>query len=157
MGDTPEGPSFSEWMRATIAAKGWNIADLSREIARQEGINVKDDDDFRRRSKAIHGYVSNMLNGEANWSDEYLKKIADALGVDQATMLVAAGRLRETSGGKHKPIKVDESTRGKLEALLGLLDEDERVEAIQYLTLFVQTKQQQKRQQSRAKPKRAHS
>lgn len=152
MGNT-DGLDFAAWLRNTIAAKGWSIADLSREIARREGIDERDEDDFKRRSKAVHGYVSNMMNGDANWSDEYLKKIADALGSDQASMLKAAGRLRDFSDEGN----VDTVTRGKLDTLLGLLDEDERVDAIQHLTIYIQTKNQQKAQRAKtaSRPKRA--
>ena len=139
-----KGGAFGKWVRELLVAKGWRVADLARQIARNEGRSYADGDDLQRRTKAIHGHVSNMLNGESGWGSEYILKVSEALGADQAEALRVAGKLRDAGAGKGK----DRSTRVKLETLIELLDEDEQQEAIRYLTLFVQAKQQQKRERT---------
>lgn len=129
MGNTQEGQSFEDWLRVAIASKRWSIADLSREIARREGKDERDVEDFNRRAKAIHNNISNALNGVSNFGEVYIRKIADALGVPQESALRIAGKL----GDDHdEAVQVPTTTRGKIEALLASLTPDEQDEAIRF-------------------------
>ena len=142
--DNADNAPFVQWLRDTLANKGWSVMDLARAIAQQEGFGDRDGDELRRRTKSIHGNVSHILNGVSNPGDEYIRKIADGLGVRRDVAMQKAGRFDDEPSDK--PTSVDTNTREKLEGLLGLLDDAERQEAIRYLTLFVQAKQQQKRE-----------
>lgn len=76
MGSTPKTVThFEDWLRRQLLKKRWRIADLAREIARQEGIAEDDDEDFRRRAKSIQNNFSNVFNGISNLGFEYATKV----------------------------------------------------------------------------------
>ena len=137
MGNTTEEPAeFAIWLRDTLKSRNLRVMDLAREIARREGINEKDKEDFARRSRSIHGHVSNIINGYKFVGADYAVKIADALELPRESVLQIAGFLPD---GGEAVIVIPASTRGRIDALLASLDEEQQEEAMRFLESYVVT------------------
>lgn len=132
MGSTPKTVThFEDWLRRQLLEKHWRIADLAREIARQEGIAESDAEDFRRRAKSIQNNFSNVFNGISNLGFEYAAKIADALGMKPEDVMKEAGLIRPSES---KPTQSD--ARRKINMLIDMLSPEEQERAIKVLEDF---------------------
>lgn len=126
---------FASWLRDTLKSRNLRVMDLAKEIARREGIDEGDKEDFRRRSKAVHGNISNALNGVSTIGLEYALKIADALDLPHESVMRIAGLLPTDK----KDAAVPATARGKIEALLASLPPEKQDEAIRFLEAYVIT------------------
>ena len=148
MGNTMQGGSlFASWLGDTLKSRNMRVMDLAREMARREGISEADKQDFDRRAKAIHGHVSNIINGVKVVGADYAIKIADALELPHESVLRIAGLLPEDG----EEVAVPVTARGKIEALLASLTPAQQDEAIRFLESYVAT---QLRESVAGKPKR---
>lgn len=147
MGSTPERVNrFEEWLRARLIPRHWRIADLAREIARQEGISERDAVDFKRRSKAIQNNFSNVFSGASNLGFEYAAKIAAALEVKPEEVMEVAGLLERNKTTQTRSAKPEKSpARQKIEALLDMLDRQEQETAIAILEAFTEDRKKAKK------------
>jgi hypothetical protein len=147
MGNTQdERNPFVDWLYEKLADKKWKVSDLTRKIAEMEGFGAESED-FERRSRSIHGNVSNVVNRKRALGVDYARKIADALEVPQEDVMEMAGLLVRTepsiAGKRPKPEK--SPARQKIEALLDMLDRQEQEEAINILEAFAEGRKKAKR------------
>jgi hypothetical protein len=136
MGNTIQDDAlFPSWLRDTLKDRRMRVMDLATEIARREGIDERDKEDFRRRSKAVHGHISNIINHEKNIGADYAVKIADALELPRESVMRIAGLLPTDK----TEVAVPATARGKIEALLASLPPEKQDEAIRFLEAYVIT------------------
>ncbi len=117
-------------------------------MAKREGVAESDREDFRRRTKAIHGNISHGLKGKSRLGDDYIKSIADALEADQTEALKEAGRLQVRD---KKPTPSKSPAQQKIDALLAILNDEEKEEAISLLETFTKNRKKAKEAASRAR------
>lgn len=150
MGSTPKTVThFEDWLRRQLLEKRWRIADLAREIARQEGIAESDDEDFRRRAKSIQNNFSNVFNGLSNLGFEYATKIADALGLKPEEVMKEAGLIRPST----QPAQSD--ARRKINQLIEMLSPEEQEQAIKVLEEFTRRRKAEIKAASQRRLKRS--
>jgi len=150
MGSTPKTVThFEDWLRRQLLEKHWRIADLAREIARQEGIAESDAEDFRRRAKSIQNNFSNVFNGLSNLGFEYAAKIADALGLKPEEVMKEAGLIRPNTQA------TESDARRKINQLIEMLSPEEQEQAIKFLEEFTAKRKAEIKAASQRKLKRS--
>jgi len=138
MGNTrDEGNRFPDWLRRELFDRRMTVADLARAIVRNEGIDEGDVDDFARRTKAVHGLISNVINQVASLGIKTARKIADALELPQEDVMEIAGLIER---GKSRSAQASRSgksdARQKIDRLIDMLSPEEQEQAIEILETF---------------------
>lgn len=157
MGNTrDEGNRFPDWLRRELFERRMTVADLARAIVRIEGIDEGDADDFARRTKAVHGLISNVMNRVAALGIKTARKIADALELPQEDVLEIAGLIeRKKSGTPQSAKPVESDARRKIKLLIEMLSPEEQEIAIEALEAFRKKREAETKAASQRKLKRS--
>ena len=118
---------FDDWLRDQLHVKRWNVMDLAREMARNEGMVPEE---IETRARAISSNISKARLGKGALGDEYARKIAAALDADEVELFRAAGLLSPLP----KPAPM--SAESKIRALVDMLSPEEQLHAIKVLEEF---------------------
>jgi len=122
------------------------VADLARAIVRIEGIDESDADDFARRTKAVHGLISNVMNRVAALGIKTARKIADALELPQEDVMEIAGLIERGKSKSSQAGKTNKSdARRKIDALIEMLSPEEQEQAIEILETFTKRRKAEKK------------
>lgn len=84
---------FGQLIKQARLRRGWQQQDLADRI----GVD--------------RGYISTIENGKRNWPQSYIDSLADALGLDQVQMAIAAGLITPQ---RDRPVESADPVRDEL-------------------------------------------
>lgn len=137
---------FDDWLRDRLHEKRWNVMDLAREMARNEGMAPEE---IETRARAISSNISKARLGKGSLGDEYARKIAAALDADEVELFRAAGLLSPAP----KPSESD--ARRKINLLIEMLSPEEQRQAIEFLDEFRRKREAEAKAAAQRKLKRS--